>query len=189
MVTKMIFAKLYKRLTNRINKFLFDLKNVKLQTVPEIVGAWPIIVNDGEIIFGSGCTLRSFRTRIAIGVKNNARISIGNGCYINDGVNIYASSEVVIGNNVLIGDMTYIYDTNFHATEQSIPTKAASIKIGNNVWIGANSMILPGAVIGNHSVIAAGSIVKGEIPEKSLAAGIPARVIRMLNITDDWIRV
>ncbi|GBD89896.1 galactoside O-acetyltransferase [bacterium BMS3Abin04] len=49
-------------------------------------------------------------------------------------------------------------------------------------------MILPGAVIGDHAVIAAGSIVTGEIPAKSLAAGVPAKVVKTLNIHDDWLR-
>jgi acetyltransferase-like isoleucine patch superfamily enzyme len=56
------------------------------------------------------------------------------------------------------------------------------------VWVGAKSIILPGSVIGDHCVIAAGSIVTGEIPAKSLVAGTPVRVIKTLNIPDGWIR-
>jgi acetyltransferase-like isoleucine patch superfamily enzyme len=84
--------------------------------------------------------------------------------------------------------MTYIYDTNFHEISPEKPTKNAPVSIGNNVWIGTKSIILPGSVIGDHCVIAAGSIVTGAIPAKSLAAGAPARVIKTLNIPDGWIR-
>ncbi len=84
--------------------------------------------------------------------------------------------------------MTFIYDTDFHEISPDAPTRYSPVIIGGNVWIGANSMILPGAVIGDHTVVAAGSIVTGEIPAKSLAIGSPARVVKKLDVPDGWIR-
>jgi acetyltransferase-like isoleucine patch superfamily enzyme len=78
--------------------------------------------------------------------------------------------------------------TDFHAVSPGDSVKQKAVSIGDNVWIGANSMVLAGSCIGNHSIVAAGSIVTGEIPPKSLAAGNPARVIKTFDAPDDWIR-
>ena len=58
---------------------------------------------------------------------------------------------------------------------------ASPVRIGNDVWIGGNVTILPGVSIGNNVVIAAGAVVNRDIPDNSLAAGVPARVIRALD--------
>jgi maltose O-acetyltransferase len=84
--------------------------------------------------------------------------------------------------------MVYIYDTDFHATAPNRIAKTEDVKISDNVWIGANSMVLAGASIGRHSVIAAGSIVTGEIPPNCVAAGRPATVLKTFEAPDDWIR-
>jgi acetyltransferase-like isoleucine patch superfamily enzyme len=170
-----------------IKRYLHS-KNTDLGGIPTFSGAWPVINNDGKISIGEHCTFNSFRLRQHITVTENAELVIGNYVFLNDGVNICSTQSIRIGNNTKIGDMTYIYDTDFHEISPEIPTKKLPVSIGNNVWIGANSMILPGSVIGDHCVIAAGSIVTSEIPAKSLAAGTPARVIKMLDIPEGWIR-
>jgi acetyltransferase-like isoleucine patch superfamily enzyme len=113
---------------------------------------------------------------------------MGPGSFLNDGVNICAARSIRIGAHAKIGDMTYIYDTDFHQLSPDNPIRVMPVSIGDNVWIGAMSMILPGAVIGDHSVIGAGSIVTGAIPARSLAVGAPARVVRELNIPVGWLR-
>ena len=64
------------------------------------------------------------------------------------------------------------------------------IKIENDVWIGANSVVLPGVQIGNHSVIGAGSIITKDIPPYSVAVGNPARIVKRYD-TDlkEWVNV
>jgi len=137
---------------------------------------------------GKHCSFRSFRLRPNITVRNGATLKIGDNAFINDGVNICATLSISIGRYAKIGDMTYIYDTDFHETYPGSGIKQAPVCIGNNVWIGANSMLLAGAVIGDHSVIAAGSVVTGEIPAGCLAAGTPARPIKTLDVPEGWIR-
>jgi maltose O-acetyltransferase len=56
------------------------------------------------------------------------------------------------------------------------------------VWLGRSVIVLPGSKIGDHTVVAAGSIVKGDLPPRVLAAGNPARVVRELNVPDGWRR-
>jgi maltose O-acetyltransferase len=170
-----------------INWFL-KRKRVQFDSIPSISGLWPDIYNEGKILIGANCSFRSFRLPQHITVYKNASLEIGYNAFLNDGVNICATQSIRIGHHAKVGDMTYIYDTDFHEISPDAPIKHAPVYIGNNVWIGAKSIILPGAVIGDHSVIAAGSIVTGEIPAKSLAAGSPARVVKTLNVPDGWLR-
>jgi acetyltransferase-like isoleucine patch superfamily enzyme len=70
-------------------------------------------------------------------------------------------------------------DTSKRIDEQGISTK--SIIIGDDVWIGANAVILPGVTIGNHCVIAAGAVVTKDVPDNTLVGGVPAKVIKYLT--------
>jgi acetyltransferase-like isoleucine patch superfamily enzyme len=170
-----------------INRFL-RRKGIKFDGIPSFSGSWPNINNEGKIFLGVNCYFRSFRLRLNITVRKNAELEIGDNSLLNDGVNICATQSIRIGHHAKVGDMTYIYDTDFHEVSPDAPINHAPVSIGNNVWIGAKSMILAGSIIGHHSVIAAGSMVNGEIPAKSLVAGSPARLIKTLNVFDGWIR-
>lgn len=176
------------RLKNLIIKQFLIRKSIQFGGIPSFRGRWPDIYNEGKIFIGSNCRFRSFRLRQHIFVYSDAELKIGDNSSLNDGVNICASQSIKIGRNAKIADMTYIYDTNFHEVSPDMPVKHAPVSIGNNVWIGAFSLILPGAVIGDYSVVAAGSIVTGEIPAKSLAAGSPAKMIKTLDVPDGWSR-
>ncbi|OYW71525.1 MAG: acetyltransferase, partial [Verrucomicrobia bacterium 12-59-8] len=131
---------------------------------------------------------RTFRTQTRIDVFKGASLIIGDGCFINDGVNICCSAAITIGPNTKIADWVVFYDTDFHPIQPSDPVNSERITVGKNVWIGARAMILPGSTIGDHSIIAAGAIVRGHIPERSIAAGVPAKVIKTFTCDDDWIR-
>jgi maltose O-acetyltransferase len=170
-------------------KALLSCKRVVFSHAPGFSGGLPKIDNNGDFILQQNCYFRAFRLPVCISVWERARLEIGEGVFFNDGVNVCSSMAIKIGSYTKIGDMTYIYDTDFHNVSPGASVKQSSVWIGRNVWIGANSMVLAGAKIGDHSVIAGGSIVTGEIPPKCLAAGSPAKVIKMLEIPDDnWIR-
>jgi acetyltransferase-like isoleucine patch superfamily enzyme len=173
--------------TKRLDRFL-QSHHVVVGEHLLVVGAWPDIVNEGDLTIADYCTFRSFRLRHRLTVRPQASLSIGKGSFINDGVTICATQRIVIGQHCKIGDMTYIYDTDFHQIEPSRPVKTKEVVIGRNVWIGARSLILPGAQIGDHSVIGAGSVVTGDIPAKVVAVGVPARPVKALAMPDDWIR-
>ncbi|MBO9648293.1 MAG: acyltransferase [Variovorax sp.] len=151
-------------------------------------GRWPKVSNEGRMMLGANCELQSFRLRQHFTVRKGAELHIGDQAFLNDGVNVCATRSISIGSHAKIGDMVYIYDTDFHEVAPGMPVRHAPVVIGDNVWIGANSMVLAGATIGDHSVIAAGSIVTDDIPAMSLAAGIPARVIKSLEVPDGWVR-
>lgn len=110
------------------------------------------------------------------------RLSIGD--YSGIGVNCQIQGKVTIGSNVMIGQDVLIYTSNHSFDRTDIPMREQKyqeerpVVIGNDVWIGARVIILPGVSIGDGVVIGAGSIVTKDIPPYSVCAGNPARVIK-----------
>lgn len=106
-------------------------------------------------------------------------LSIGQNCTFSYGVILSISNELEIGDNVWVGEYSSIRDSThnfsiFHPIG-FFNDKSSSIKIGNNVWIGRGCLILPGTIIGDNSVIAANSVVRGVVKGNSLYAGSPAK--------------
>lgn len=111
-------------------------------------------------------------------------IHAGEGFYMNFGCVILDCCPVHIGNNVLCAPAVQIY-TATHPTDPEVRLSglefAAPVRIGNNVWIGGGAIICPGVTIGDHTTIAAGSVVVKDIPARVVAGGNPCRIIRHLN--------
>lgn len=110
-------------------------------------------------------------------------IKIGNNTYIGHYCVLLGGGFIEIGKKVLISPGVIITTQGhfFQKTDRFMkdqPTLVAKIVIEDDVWIGANATILPGVKVGKGSVIGAGSIVNRDIPEYSVAAGVPAKVIR-----------
>lgn len=113
-------------------------------------------------------------------------IEIGDYFFANYNLTILDVGKVTIGANVQIAPNVSIYtaghpihpESRSSGYEYGIP-----VTIGNNVWIGGNSIILPGVTIGNNVVIGAGSVVAKDIPDNMIAVGNPCRIIR--KITED----
>ena len=114
-------------------------------------------------------------------------ITVGKSFYANHNMIIQDGGEVSFGDNVFIGP-NCCFTTAEHALDPEMRKAgveiAKPIKIGNNVWIGAGSTVLAGVTIGDNSVIGAGSVVKKDIPENSVAVGVPCRVIREITEAD-----
>lgn len=111
-------------------------------------------------------------------------IFIGNNFSGNFNLTILDAKEVYIGDNVMIGPNTLITTVNHPLSPKGRRkhlAKASEIHIGNDVWIGGNVTILPGVTIGDNVVIGAGAVVNKDIPDNSLAVGVPARVIREIE--------
>jgi maltose O-acetyltransferase len=117
--------------------------------------------------------------------KENSKISFGDDIWINNNFSAISEGEgIEIGEKTLIGHNCEIFDSDFHDLnpEKRLggTIKTAKVKIGSNCFIGSNVKILKGVSIGNDSVIANGSVVSKSIPERVIAGGIPAKVIRSL---------
>lgn len=104
---------------------------------------------------------------------------------VNGNVRIIADcgGKIIIGNSVMIGPNTVIRASNhqFNDATKDIWLQGqtgGTITIGDDVWIAANVVILPGVRVGSHSVIAAGAVVTKDVPEYSVVGGVPAKVIK-----------
>ena len=109
--------------------------------------------------------------------------SIGKNVFINSGCRFQDWGGITIGDGALIGHNVVIATIN-HALSpkerhDNIP---ASVTIGKNVWIGSNATVLPGVTIGDNAVIAAGAVVTKDVPPDVVAAGVPARVIKKIEM-------
>lgn len=145
-----------------------------------------LVVNKGTMRIEDRVRLDGTTVRLELVCSGGAELTIGEGTYINYGSNISATRHVSIGRDCSIGQYAIIMDNDYHQaedhTQMGIPKP---VVIEDNVWIGARVTVLPGARIGKGSVIGAHAVVKGDIPPYSLAAGVPARVIRHLAGADD----
>lgn len=125
------------------------------------------------------CVFNIMTTGSQIVVGDNVGIS---------GSTICARNKIVIGNNVLIGSGCLITDSDAHPIDwknrregDSNNIKCAPVIIGNDVFVGARSIILKGVEIGDRAVVGAGSVVTRNVPANSIVAGNPAVVVKELN--------
>ena len=91
---------------------------------------------------------------------------------------IQALNGIIFGSNIRIGPNVSIISSNHNIDDYDKHDDSDPVRIGNDVWIAANCVILPGITVGNNVVIGAGSIVNRDIPDNSIAAGNPCRVLR-----------
>ncbi|WBW98953.1 acyltransferase [Oceanirhabdus sp. W0125-5] len=109
------------------------------------------------------------RKNATIRVDFQCNLSIGEKVFINDNCNINCVRKISIGNLTKIGQNVCIYDHDHNYKKNgSNRLNIGEVIIGKNVWIGSNTVILRNTRIGDNAVIAAGSVVKGEIPENSV---------------------
>lgn len=111
----------------------------------------------------------------------------GNHVYANFNLTLVDDTDIFIGDRVMIGPNVTIA-TAGHPIDPELRKKVAQynipVYIGNNVWIGAHAVILPGVHIGDNTVIGAGSVVTKDIPANVVAVGNPCRVLREMNDRD-----
>lgn len=151
-------------------------------------GRLPALSGQGTVRIGRRLVLRGRVARCELGAARNAQLLIGDRVFINQGVVISAKESIEIGDDTLIGDFSAIYDSNYHQLDPGHPNKPRPVFIGKNVWLGNGVLVLPGSSIGDHTVVAARSVVKGSLPARVLAAGNPAVVVRELEVPEGWRR-
>ena len=110
-------------------------------------------------------------------------VSIGDRCLIGRGSGIVGHLSIVIEDDVFTGHYVYITDQNHGYADLDLPISMQTMPerpvwIGAGSWIGHGSVVLPGAQIGRNVTIGANSVVRGEIPDRCVAAGVPARVVK-----------
>jgi acetyltransferase-like isoleucine patch superfamily enzyme len=132
--------------------------NLRLGRRTTVSSFTKIKVTDGPLITGEYC-------------------GFGTGCFIAAG-----SGGIEMGDNVICGPNVAVIATNYRYERLDVPLEeqghtSVGIRIGRNVWIGANSVVLDGAVIGENSIVVANSLVNRRFPPNSIIQGNPAKVI------------
>lgn len=151
-----------------------------------------------SIRLGQRVTLTSWTTHTALGVDHpvvlrtlmpSAQIEIGDDVGISGGA-ICAARLVSIGAGTMLGANVVVADTDFHPVNTAsrrhaplpVPLEAHEVRIGSNVFIGTNSLVLKGVRIGDHAVVGAGSVVTHDVPANTVVAGNPARPIGTVRL-------
>lgn len=115
-------------------------------------------------------------------------VHFGSNIYANSNLTLVDDGHIYVGDKVMFGPNVTIATAN-HPINPKLREKGLQynkdVYIGNNVWIGANSVIVPGVKIGNNSVIGAGSVVTKDIPDNVVAVGNPCHILRRINEHDD----
>lgn len=118
-----------------------------------------------------------FYTEFGLNINIGKKAFINSGCIFQDQGGIYIKDNVLIGHNVSL--LTINHDLNPQKRGNIYPKP---IIINDNVWIGTNATILPGISIGSGSIIAAGAVVTKDVPPNVIVGGVPAKIIKELNI-------
>lgn len=143
-----------------------------------VFNGWSNIQIGDHVLFHSCCTLEARTGVVIIG----ARCGFNHGVWIGaDGGRIALGTDVNVGPYVVFRAANHRFD---RIPFQEQGHEAGEITVGNNVWIGAHVSVLSGARIGDNCVIGAGAVVRGEIPAGTLAAGVPATVVRNLSLVE-----
>jgi acetyltransferase-like isoleucine patch superfamily enzyme len=135
---------------------------------------WPRVRNLGGEVVAGNCL---FYSGVRLEVGRKARLTIGNGTFLNRNVEVIAWNEVNIGKECKIGWDVVIMDTDQHP----LPGRGLQnqpVRIGDGVWIGARSLILKGVSIGDGAIVGAGAIVTHDVPAGAIVVGPSAVQVR-----------
>lgn len=109
-------------------------------------------------------------------------ITLGKNIFLNTGCTFQDRGGVTIGDGTQIGQNVVLSTLNHgFAPEERNTTYPFPVVIGKNVWISANATVVPGVIIGDNAVIAAGAVVTKDVPANAVVAGVPAKIIKMIE--------
>ena len=155
------------------SNFVWKVQNLK--------GERYIYIGDGNV-FGSNLQMTAQMT-----TGNKPVLTIGNNCIFRQGCHITATNSISIGDNLLTGTNVLITDNSHGNSEHDtllLPPKRRNVVskgrvvIGNNVWLGNNVCVMSGVTIGDGAIVGANSVVTHDIPAFTVAAGVPAQIIK-----------
>jgi sugar O-acyltransferase (sialic acid O-acetyltransferase NeuD family) len=194
---------------NKIDEKIYFFDDISKDAETKLYGKYPILRNFQEIdkidspakIFALGIgtpklrflmaqKLKNLGWRLTSIISNTAQIANHN-VILGDGINVmhnaFISNDVTIGEGSLINANTMVHhDVSIGKFCEISPGSCLTggVKVGDFSFIGAGSVIIPKVIIGNYCIIGAGSVVTKDIPEQSVAVGVPARVIKKTSPQD-----
>lgn len=155
--------------------FRYIGKGTVIDGMPEFIWPGADIRLMNNVRIGKRCVFQG---------SSDSKILLGDKVTVNDGCYLTSLFSITIGEGTSIGEYTSIRDYNHKFDDIHTPIKkqdyfGAPIEIGNDCWIGRGCIILPGVIIGDGAVIGANSVVSKDVPAYGVAAGVPAKVIKM----------
>lgn len=178
---------------NLYTKYIFTGNNVVYKSFSTTGIPYVMVARGGKFSVGKNFAMNNGIEGNPIGCYERCTFFVDRGAVLTIGDNVGISQaalvchkSITIGDNVKIGGGVCIYDTDFHSLDPVIRRSSEDLKnraekpvvIGNDVFIGAKSIILKGVTIGENSVIGAGSVVTKSVPANQIWAGNPAKFIR-----------
>jgi acetyltransferase-like isoleucine patch superfamily enzyme len=154
---------------------------------------WPLhgdvleAFDDGRLEVGAQAL---FEPHVWITAPAPGRVRIGEGTFLNIGVMVAAVDLVEIGSHCMLANGCFVTDANHRFDDPDTPvpwqgfTSKGPTRIGDDVWLGANVVVTSGVTIGERCVVGANSVVTQDIPAFSIAAGVPAKVLRAVTYDD-----
>ncbi|MGC8833752.1 MAG: acyltransferase [Armatimonadota bacterium] len=182
--------KLYPMLLGSVGRNVVFGTNVVLRHPHKIHIGSNVAVDDNCLLDAKGFDNKGisigdgvFLGRNTIVLCKNGDIQIGKGTMVSCNCEIFSGSKVTIGQNCEIAAYTYLIGGDHSYADPTVPVAeqglvSRGISIGDNVWLGAGVKVADGVSIGQDCIIGAGAVVLKDIPDFSLAAGVPAKVLR-----------
>lgn len=184
---KFLLKGLLKLMTNffYLLRYFFKIKiNRKIEAKSFVFlqrGVRIIVESEARIILGARVLLKE---NTVVYAKKGATISIGDNSSTGHNTEISANNLILIGCDVIMAAHTYICDANHGIEFKGVPFRlqpmsVGETRIGDNVWLGRNVMVLKGAVIKDNTILAAGAIASSKYDGNRILGGVPANVIRV----------
>jgi acetyltransferase-like isoleucine patch superfamily enzyme len=156
-----------------------------------------VIYGEGRIAIGEHTTIGPLASVTAgmpsqASEQGDAVITIGDRCMLGKGIGIIGHERIDIGDDIWTGHYVYVTDQNHGYEDLDLPIGVQMwsnepVSIGSGSWLGHGAIVLPGAHVGRHVVVAGGAVVTaGKIPDNSVVAGVPARVVRRHEPGAGW---
>jgi acetyltransferase-like isoleucine patch superfamily enzyme len=131
-------------------------------------------------LFSAGGIPDSSTIQTPLQIDFGCQVKIGAKVFINHSLTLMSAGGIEIGEGTMIGPEACLLTTN-HDFHRKDLMNCSKITIGRNVWLGARVTIMPGVTIGDGAVIAGGAVVTHDVPAGTVAAGVPARVIKKID--------
>lgn len=196
---KIFYARVFSHITSILTRLCFRLNGIQFLGKVRSSGVPVIHMSLNSVcVIGKNFSMGNWVVNNASGVKAKSKIEVRRGAELIIGENVGITSVTImcfdkihIGDNVMIGVGSHIFDTNFHninpvdriqKKDPKDTVRTAPIIIKDNVFIGAFSIILKGVTIGKNSVVAAGSVVTKSIPDNQIWGGNPAQFIKEIEL-------
>jgi acetyltransferase-like isoleucine patch superfamily enzyme len=144
-----------------------------------------------QTLFAPGVSLSVGMPTEVLDPSSPPVVVIGDRCFVGRGSSIVGRVGIAIEDDVTIAPNVYVTDHNHAYGDVEVPIGmqfpvSAPVRIGSGSWLGVGVTVLPGTTIGRHVAVAAGSVVRGEVPDHAVVAGSPAEVVRRWTAAGGW---